>query len=177
VFSSPGLLAGRSRYGYALASIGVVSTVALSAPLVLPAGAGAVVVPQELSHVCVNNANGLLRHASTLSCKRNETLTMISASAPMLACASSIDNRVRRVSAFTSCVPGDVQLTLPPSSGPVHFCAKKNDALRHVSDPAQCTGKELALVVSVSNAAPVVTTTAGALAYTGAIRRRRWTRR
>jgi large repetitive protein len=83
---------------------------------------------------------------------------------PVLICVQP-DGSVRKVPNFnqTVCKPPAIDITLPPTSGNVYFCAwNTTGVLRYVTDPLQCTSKEFPVFVSPNDTAPAVTTTSPA---------------
>src|ERR1041385_4481178 len=116
--------------------------------------------PVEMNFACALKSNGLMRYVSNLNqCTRNEDRVTIKPG-PVLLCLQP-DGSVRKVSNFNSCRPPARQLTLPPASGTVYFCAANSTGVLrdNITDPSQCTSSEFAVFVMPFDQAPSVTTT------------------
>jgi large repetitive protein len=144
----------------------VAAVVAVVLALVVLAGlsgsATAVPSPVEMTAACALKSNGLMRYVtSTSQCTKNETAVPIKPG-PHLLCIQPTGS-VRKVSNFNQCKPPSIQLTIPPTSGTVYFCAANSTGvLRYVTDPSQCTATEFAVFVTPNDAAPSVSSTSPA---------------
>src|SRR5690349_9476055 len=114
--------------------------------------------PVEMKFACALKSNGLMRYVSSLSqCTKNETGVTVKPG-PTLICVQP-DGSVRKVPNFnqTICKKPAIDITLPPTSGNVYFCANNSTGvLRYVTDPSQCTATESPVFVSPNDAAPSV---------------------
>ena len=118
-----------------------------------------------MNFACALKSNGLMRYVSNLNqCTRNEDRVTIKPG-PVLLCLQP-DGSVRKVSNFNSCRPPARQLTLPPASGTVYFCAANSTGVLrdNITDPSQCTSSEFPVFVTPNDpdGAPSVTTTSPA---------------
>jgi large repetitive protein len=144
----------------------VAAVVAVVLALVVLAGlsgsATAVPSPVEMTAACALKSNGLMRYVtSTSQCTKNETAVPIKPG-PHLLCIQPTGS-VRKVSNFNQCKAPATQLTIPPTSGTVYFCAANSTGvLRYVTDPSQCTATEFAVFVTPNDAAPSVSSTSPA---------------
>src|SRR5207237_67544 len=104
----------------------------------------------------------LMRYVSNLNqCKSTEEKVTINPG-PIKLCIQP-SGSVRKVANFANCKPPATQLTLPPTSGNVYFCAwNTTGVLRYVTDPSQCTSNEFPVFVPPNDTAPAVTTTSPA---------------
>ena len=123
------------------------------------AGAGAAPAPVEMSFACALKSNGLMRYVSNLNqCRKTEDKVTIKPG-PVRVCVQP-DGSVRKVNNFSSCRPPAIQLTLPPTSGTVYFCASNTTSvLRYVASPSQCTSSEFPVFVTPNDDAPSVLST------------------
>jgi hypothetical protein len=122
---------------------------AISAGALVGIGSDAVAetTPQPMDFACALKSNGLMRYVTEQDpCKKSEQSVTIKPG--VLTCVQP-DGSVRKVSNFANCKPPAVQLTLPPASGTVHFCAANSTGvLRYVTDPSQCTSSEFPVFVT-----------------------------
>src|SRR5213595_1749755 len=99
------------------------------------AGANATQTPIEMKFACALKSNGLMRYVSNLNqCKSTEDKVTIKPG-PVLICVQP-DGSVRKVPNFnqTICKKPAIDITLPPTSGNVYFCANNTTGvLRYVT--------------------------------------------
>jgi len=123
---------------------------AISAGALVGIGSDAVAAqtPTEMNFACALKSNGLMRFVTDLKqCKKTEEQVTIKPG-QVLTCVQP-DGSVRKLSNIANCKPPAVQLTLPPASGTVHFCAANSTGvLRYVTDPSQCTSSEFPVFVT-----------------------------
>src|SRR5947209_9361184 len=148
------------RVGRAILILAVFT--ALTVGGVVSRDAGAVQQPVEMKFACALKSNGLMRYVSNLNqCKSSEDKVTIKPG-PVLLCIQP-SGSVRKVTSFSACKPPAMQLTLPPTSGTVYFCAAiSTGGLRYVTSPAQCTSSEFPVFVTPNDQAPSVTSTSPA---------------
>jgi methionine-rich copper-binding protein CopC len=139
-----------------------VALVTVVALLVGGGGASATPSPVEMNFACALKSNGLMRYVSNLNqCKKTEDSVTIKPG-PVRVCVQP-DGSVRKVNNFSNCRPPAIQLTLPPTSGTVYFCAANTTGvLRYVTSPSQCTSSEFPVFVTPNDDAPSVLTTSPA---------------
>lgn len=140
-----------------LARVLTVAALVLGSVVALPpASQAAAPAPTELAYACALKSNGQMRVVtSTAQCGKNETRLTIKPG-PVLVCVQP-SGSARYVTSFKDCKPPALQLTLPPASGTVYFCADNaTRVLRYVTDPSQCTATETPYVVTPNDAAPTV---------------------
>src|SRR5437763_13070249 len=119
--------------------------------------------PVEMSVACALKSNGLMRYVtSSGECTKNETAVTIKPG-PVLLCVQP-DCSVRKVNSFSQCKAPASQLTLPPTSGTVYFCAANSTGVLrdNISDPSQCTSSEFPVMVTPNDQAPSVLSTSPA---------------
>ncbi|WP_169735723.1 beta strand repeat-containing protein [Intrasporangium oryzae] len=148
--------------GRHLARLAVLCVVALVGALVSPMASQATTAPTELRYACALKSNGNLRAVATASdCGKNETLVTFKPG-PVRVCVQPSGSS-RYVTSFSKCRPPALQLTLPPTSGVVYFCADASSGvLRYVTDPVLCTSSEVPYQVTPNDAAPRVISTSPA---------------
>ena len=115
--------------------------------------------PVQMNYACTSKVTGLMRYVtSPTQCTRSETAVTI-VPGPVYVCVY-FDFLVRQVAAPGDCRPASrfvKTLTLPPSSGPVYFCALKiGGLLTFATDPGRCSGLQFPVVVPVPHTAPVL---------------------
>ena len=99
-----------------------VALLATAVALVVGGSASATQQPIEMKVACALKSNGLMRYVSNLNqCKSTEDKVTIKPG-PVLLCIQP-SGSVRKVTSFSACKPPAMQLTLPPTSGTVYFCA------------------------------------------------------
>ena len=133
---------------------------AISAGALVGIGSDAVAAPTPtMDFACALKSNGLMRYVTEQDpCKKSEQRVTINPG-PVLTCVQP-DGSVRKVSNFANCKPLAVQLTLPPASDTVYFCAANSTGvLRYVTDPSQCTSTESLVTVNRAPVANDVTAT------------------
>lgn len=109
--------------------------------------------PAELTYACASKSNGQLRWAVSLSsCSKNETRVTIKPGPTRLCIQPS--GSTRYVTNFSGCRRPATQLTLPPTSGTVYFCAASSGVLRYVTDQSLCLAGETPLQATPNDAAP-----------------------
>src|ERR1041385_4852061 len=118
--------------------------------------------PVEMNFAGALKSNGLMRYVANLNqCTRNEGGVTIKRG-PLPLCLQP-DGSVRKVSNFNSCRPPARQLTRPPASGTVYFCAANSTGVLrdNITDPSQCTSSEFPVFVTPNDpdGAPSVTST------------------
>ena len=136
-----------------------VAALVLGSAVAMPVATQATPAPTELSFGCALKSNGQVRAATSLSqCGKNETKVTFKPG-PNRFCVQP-SGSVRLVSSFSGCRPPAMQLTLPPLSGTVYFCADNSTkVLRYVTEPGQCTATETPYMVTPNDAAPTVVST------------------
>jgi hypothetical protein len=142
-----------------LARVLTVVALVLGSVAALPTASQAAVAPTELAYACALKSNGQLKAVSSPSlCGKNETKVTFKPG-PVLVCIQP-SGSTRYVTSFKDCKPPAQQVTLPPTSGVVYFCADNaTRVLRWVSDPSLCTATETPYVVTPNDAAPYVVST------------------
>ncbi|MGH3190918.1 MAG: cadherin-like domain-containing protein, partial [Streptosporangiaceae bacterium] len=138
---------------------GASSSAAPAAPGTQSAAAAAA-TPVQMNFACTSKSTGLMRYvASTSDCRRTETAVTI-VPGPIYTCIY-FDFFVRQVAAAKKCTPASSyvkELTLPPTSGPVYFCALRiGGSLTYASQgPSACNFLQFPVVVPVAHQAPVL---------------------
>ena len=138
----------------AVALVVTTSSPASAAP-VRPAASAA---PVQMNYACTSKVTGLVRYVSSpTGCTKIENAVTI-VPGPVYLCIY-FNFAVRQVAAARDCPSSTFvkEVTLPPTSGPVYFCALKlGGLLTYVTDPSKCnTTLQFPVVVPVP--APVNT--------------------
>src|SRR5919202_1750091 len=125
-----------------------VTLVAAAIALLGGGAASSAPVPVEMNYACALKSNGLMRYVTSLSqCKSTEDKVTIKPG-PHKLCIQP-DGSTRKVSNFNNCRPPARQVTIPPTSGTVYFCASNSTGvLRYVTNPSQCTATEFPVYVT-----------------------------
>ena len=123
----------------AVAALVVTSSPASAAP-VRPAAPAAAAAPVQMNYACTSKATGLVRYVtSTTSCTKAENAVTI-VPGPVYLCVY-FNFAVRQVAAASDCPSSTFlkEVTLPPTSGPVYFCALKlGGLLTYTTNPSSC---------------------------------------
>ena len=130
------------------------SSPALAAP-VRPAASAA---PVQMNYACTSKVTGLVRYVSSpTGCNKAENAVTI-VPGPVYLCIY-FNFAVRQVAAASDCPSSTFrkEVTLPPTSGPVYFCALKlGGLLTYVTDPSKCsTALQFPVVVPVPHTVSV----------------------
>ena len=121
--------------------------------------AAATATPVQMNYACTSKSTGLMRYVtSTSACAKSETAVTI-VPGPVYTCVY-FDFFVRQVAAANKCTPASSyikELTLPPTSGPVYFCALKLGGLLTyaANGPSECNSA-LQFPVVVPHQPPVI---------------------
>ncbi|HEY6315412.1 MAG TPA: putative Ig domain-containing protein [Streptosporangiaceae bacterium] len=110
--------------------------------------------PVQMNYACTSKVTGLVRYVSSpTQCTKNENAVTI-VPGPVYLCVY-FGFAVRQVAAAKDCPSGAYlkEVTLPPTSGPVYFCALKLDGLlTYTTNPSKCnTSVQFPVVVPVPN--------------------------
>ncbi len=129
-----------------------------SAASVRTAAPAASATPVQMNYACTSKATGLVRYvSSTTSCTRAENAVTI-VPGPVYLCVY-FNFAVRQVAAASDCPSSRFlkEVTLPPTSGPVYFCALKiNGLLTYTTNPSSCnTTLQFPVVVPVPHTVSV----------------------
>ena len=146
----------------ALAAAGALPAAASasSAAPVRSAAAAQAPAPVQMNYACTSKVTGLMRYvASTSDCTRAENAVTI-VPGPIYTCIY-FSFFVRQVASASRCTPASSyikELTLPPTSAPVYFCALKlGGLLTYTSNPGNCNSRlQFPVVVPVPHQAPVL---------------------
>jgi hypothetical protein len=133
------------------------SSPALAAP-VRPAAPAAAAAPVQMNYACTSKVTGLMRYVSSpTGCTKAENAVTI-VPGPVYLCIY-FNFAVRQVAAARDCPSSTFlkEVTLPPTSGPVYFCALKlGGLLANVTDPSKCnTALQFPVVVPVPHTVSV----------------------
>jgi VCBS repeat-containing protein len=128
------------------------ASVASAAP-VRSAAPVASVTPVVMNYACASKFTGLMRYVSSpKQCNISENVVTI-VPGPVYVCVY-FNNLVRQVAAANDCPSSTFrkELTLPPTSGPVYFCALvlSSGVLFYTTNPSTCTGAFIPVVVPVA---------------------------
>jgi VCBS repeat-containing protein len=151
----------RRRAGLWISSVVVAVVAAFGLTAMSAASAAPVksVTPVQMNYACTAKHTGLMRYvSSTADCTKSENAVTI-VPGPVYLCISG-NSAVRQVAAVGDCRPSryQMELTLPPSSGPVYFCAlKQGGVLTYTTNPARCSpSRQFPVMVAVPHVAPVL---------------------
>ena len=113
--------------------------------------------PVQMNYACASKVTGLMRYVSSpKQCHVSENAVTI-VPGPVYVCVY-FNLLVRQVAAASDCPSSTFkkELTLPPTSGPVYFCALKiTGVLIYTTNPSSCTGLEFPVVVPVPHTVSV----------------------
>lgn len=140
--------------------------VALAALSAVPVVATAVPAPVELVVACALKSNGSLRYAASAdACGASERPVQVRPG-PVTVCVQP-SGSVRLVTRPRDCKSPARTVILPPTGGPVFFCAATGSGrLRLVGAPTACTTDEFPVQSTPNDAAPTVTGTTPAAGAT-----------
>jgi VCBS repeat-containing protein len=144
----------------ALAGTAAGFTLAASTPAsAAPARPAASTTPVQMNYACTSQLTQVMRYVSSpANCGPGEKAVTI-APGPVYVCIL-YGVLVRQVAAPSDCssVTGITkELTLPPTTGPVYFCAStSNGTLAYTTSPSRCGFGTFPVVVPVPHTAPVL---------------------
>ena len=123
------------------------------------AAPAATVTPVQMNYACTSRITGQMRYVSSLTkCTRFEKAVTI-VPGPVHVCVY-FNFLVRQVAALSDCRPLSTfvkALTLPPTTGPVYFCAARfTGSLTYAISPSQCRFGQFPVVVPVPHQPPVL---------------------
>ena len=142
----------------AVAALVVTASSPASAAPVRSAVPAAAAAPVQMNYACTSKVTGLMRYVSSpTSCTKAENAVTI-VPGPVYLCIY-FNFAVRQVAAARDCPSSTFlkEVTLPPTSGPVYFCALKlGGLLTYVTDPSKCnTTLQFPVVVPVPHTVSV----------------------
>ena len=142
----------------AVAALVVTASSPASAAPVRSAAPAAAAAPVQMNYACTSKVTGLMRYVSSpTSCTKAENAVTI-VPGPVYLCIY-FNFAVRQVAAARDCPSSTFlkEVTLPPTSGPVYFCALKlGGLLTYVTDPSKCnTTLQFPVVVPVPHTVSV----------------------
>jgi Putative Ig domain/Cadherin-like domain len=138
----------------AVAALVVTASPPASAAPVQPAAPSASAAPVQMNYACTSKVTGLMRYVSSpTGCTKSENAVTI-VPGPVYLCVY-FNFAVRQVAAASDCPSSTFlkEVTLPPTSGPVYFCALKlGGLLTYTTNPSSCNATlQFPVVVPVPN--------------------------
>jgi VCBS repeat-containing protein len=143
-----------AAHGASHASAGSVALAADSAQIAVPA---ATTTPVQMNYACTSTLTDVMRYVSSpTQCGLGERAVTI-VPGPVYVCVFEVV-LVRQVASPSACSgPFTKEVTLPPTTAPVYFCATGTaGTLTYVTSPSQCGPGQTPVVVPVPHKAPVL---------------------